>query len=440
MGAEHDESTDEEPDDAHDPADDAADRAAPDTQLLDERAFMLEVAAEWPPSGQFEFIGYLRPAGITVWVHPTAPAGSLAALLAANDLVRGAPSVTPSESADDVGRGVLLSADGRVFRERTSEVSARIAALASMPQFDAVAESTVSQVHAPGSTAVRNDDVPPLPDDRATDRHSEGGIAGSDDRELVVSSGSPWRKVGVALLRRSNTNIDALTGWGPGGSGAFIGPRAVLTAAHVVIDDGDDDEPKILAAGPAKRGDSWSGDDPPPNAAEGNDKFPWGLRRVSWYFWPEDHESGEFRYDYALVILRDLNWAPGRVGFGYQTTTWLDYKGYNLAGYPSDDESCKDSPDDDEKCGGYLYKNYGNITAVGKWSGVHYIDTQPGMSGGPVYELQESIDRRTIYFINVAQCDTSDCGMAKRLRKGSFRTLCGWIDVFPSSHFSNVDC
>lgn len=401
---------------------------------------MLEVAGEWPPSDQFEFIGYLRPEGITEWVHPTAPAASLAALLAANDVVRGTPSVTPPESADDVGRGILLSADGRVFRERTSAISARIAALATMPEFDAVDEPTVSQVHAPGGTAAQGDDAPRLPDDRATDRHSEGGIAGSDDRDLVTSSGSPWRKVGVALLRRDDSNINSPDGWAGGGSGAFIGPRAVLTAAHVVVGDGDDAKPRILAVAPAKRGASWSGETPPANGVFSNEKYPWGLRRVKWYFWAEDFEPGEFRYDYALVILRDLTWSPGNVRFGYQSTTWLDYRGYNMAGYPGNDEPCKHSPDDDGKCGGYLYKNYGNITAVGKWAGVHYIDTQPGMSGGPVYHLEEEIDRRTIYLINVAECDNSDCGMAKRLRKGSYRTLCGWIDVFPSAHFSNIEC
>lgn len=331
-----------------------------------------------------------------------------------------------------------MSADGRVFRERASEVSDRIAALAMMPEFDAVDEPTVSQVQAPGSADAN--DGPWFPDDRATNRQTEGGIAGSDDRNLVTSAGSPWRMVGVALMRRGNEDINSTDGWGAGGSGAFIGPRTLLTAAHVVIDDGDDDMPNTLAAAPAKRGNSWSTDDPPENGVDANAKYPWGLRRATWYFWPEDHERNEFRYDYALVVLRDFNWAPGRVGFGYQTTTWLDYKGYNMAGYPGDGQSCKHSPDPDGKCGGYLYKNYGNITAVGKWTGVHYIDTQPGMSGAPVYELKEDIDRRRIYWINVAECDNSDCGMAKRLRKGSFRTICRWIDIFPGACASNPDC
>lgn len=62
-----------------------------------------------------------------------------------------------------------------------------------------------------------------------------------------------------------------------------------------------------------------------------------------------------------------------------------------------------------------------------------------GSSTSPIYQLGNN-DKRTLFFINVAECDTSDCGVGKRIRAGSFGTICDWIDTRPSSYFSNVEC
>jgi V8-like Glu-specific endopeptidase len=369
-----------------------------------------------PPEDRFEFLGYLKPANSDVWIHPDVePAESL------QDLLRERLLEFPRQD-DDAARGILVSADGRVFVERESVYGLRLRALTSMPP--------EGQSSTRGTDYVGDGEVDPDPEDgegRDVEAEPKDTIFGSDGRSLRTTSSYPWRAVGVSILRSSGGN------WSRGaGSAAMIGPRAALTAAHVISPNGSSFN--VLGVAPAARGYSWCSGSGSNNAS--TCKFPFGLRTVQWYYWPGQWEGGGAKYDYGVLILQDQNWSPGWIRFGYQSTSWLDWRNMNTAGYPAPGKSCSASPDSDGECGGYMYRQYENTRSVYTNVAYHKFDVQEGQSGAPIYNKSGS--DRVVYLIHRGSNGTS--AWAKRLRSGSFSTVCSWVKNWPSSFFSNVNC
>ena len=210
----------------------------------------------------------------------------------------------------------------------------------------------------------------------------------------------------------------------------MVGHRSVLTAAHCISSNGSS-VTKAMRVAPAGRGIDYAGN-----------RSPFGNRYVEWYTWPNgwNGNNSNVRYDYAILRLTDINWSPGYVRFGHQTTTWLDYKNYNTAGYPAESHSCADSPLDSGshagKCAGYMYRQYAAVTAVGASGMWHQHDISPGQSGSPLYILNGN--DRVIY--GVVHGGTQWDNLAHRIRSGSYGLICSAVNAAPSSYFSNPSC
>ena len=384
------------------------------------------------------FLGYLEPeGGLPVWVHDEPPAKDLDELLQKAGISRDiAPDmiarsgVAPFVPSDhDVGRGILVSADGRVFVERDEVV------------MDRILESALSPEDGPLGDDEGNEgtggDLPaedlPSNDERmgggADPRHVAQAmqpqmdrIRGADDREVWTGTEYPNRAYGVQILRWEGLSA----GYRRDGfmaSAASIGPRHILTAAHVISPNGRDF--RVLGAAPAARGASWSGEGAPPEGTA-NGKFPFGVRMVQWYYWPTGWDGSKRKCDYGLLILRDLCWSPGWVPFRTASTTWLDYRPVGSVGSPGMSKDCADSPDADGECGGYIYEQWGSqTTAVTTNRIYHRLDVQEGQSGAPL------VMNGAIYgtYVNSG----GNWAYGKRLRVGSRQTICDWM-----SNWTNV--
>jgi V8-like Glu-specific endopeptidase len=420
--------------------------------------FLHETALQNPPASDFEFIGYVAPDdGTDIWIHDAPPSPSIQTLLAKHGVDQAVAS-DKNGVADDVARGVLVSADGRVFVEREEVVETRRQQLAFMPP----AKRSGPNYPEDGDSDEDNEGVEPeltpsewpgeakpstrlIPDSGASSQHGPHSLAdlprvlgdkiwGNDDRKLVTSSATPWRQVGVQGWRLNNGS------WvRSGGSLEMIGPRAALTVAHVITKSGS--TITIQGIAPAARGISWSGDPVPPEG-QSNSKFPFGVRRLQWVYFPSQWpgSGGDIAWDYGVVIMNDINWSPGWIWFGYKPcsgTNGLDWRNHNMAGYPGSSKECLDSPNSNGTCGGYMYRQYERTRSCSVNTLWHEFDVQEGQSGAPVYQYHSSSGSRTVYAMHKS---SSDYSRAKRIREGSFSTICSWMHNWPSSYWANPSC
>jgi V8-like Glu-specific endopeptidase len=404
--------------------------APSDEPPMQEPDFLAEVAAESPPPDRYDFLGYVKLEGSGYWIHDEEPAESVTALLEKHGIDPTDPDQgivnPPIDSKDhDAGRMIVVSADGRMFLEREDAFVERLLEIQASP------EAWVSYLE---------DEIPPPPDDGSIGEVDEpsfrDGIWYSDTRDLVASPSSyPWRAVGVQMFKHEAGNEWAVSDWDRYGSGTMIGPRTVLTAAHVLLEG---NIVHIMAAAAGAHGKSFSSDGDPGPGYSTNAKYPWGIRRAVWYMWPLAHYAeDEWKYDYAAIALQDLSWSPGFIRFGHNSTTWLNYRYYNSSGYPQDIFDCAASPVDSGECDGWMYSAFDQVREVWSYTARHRLDNQPGQSGSGIYVYRENTGDRVEYFIQVAACEGSgpDCGLGKRLREGSTSSICNVVNDFPSSYW-----
>ncbi|MEM6292058.1 MAG: hypothetical protein AAGA54_12360 [Myxococcota bacterium] len=409
-------------------------RDVADLPALEGEAFLLELSRVSPPADQYEFIGFVRLEGEPLWVHDTPPEGSVGDVLAAAGIQMGDPlqgvELPPGLEDTDAARGILVSADGRLFVERLDAFEARLERIASMPESGMSGAESQGYV-PPGLTVPRSAVIPPP-------KPAAAGIHGADQRTPVTTSDYPYRAAGVSILRPSGGSGSIFSNsrkWNSAGSAAMIGPRHATTAVHVFLSGGD---LMVRGLGPAARGPTWPGADgtgPGPNYAA-NAQFPFGARRTVWYAWSTGYDGGP-AYDYGMMVMQDLAWSPGHLRLGYQSTSWLDFRdGWYMFGYPND--SCANGYGGSSECGGFMYRIKGETRGVYPQTAIHWLDTASGQSGANLY-IKNGNDR-VVYLINHGECTQRDCGVAKRLRAGSYSNMCSVVNSFPSSFFDTVDC
>lgn len=398
-----------------------------------------ETSRDTPPEDTYEFVGYVRIPGLP-FIHDAVPYDNVADLLRDHGVELGDPDqglrAPPVPAEDhDVGRGLALSADGRLFIEREGVFRKRLLASLEAP------ESGASFMPWENGPPNYDDDVDPSDEEESLGYRS--GIHGPDSRKYVGNSEAwPHRAVGVQTLiwdadEDSDYFYDPDARFARAGSGTMISPRALATAAHVILEPNGDISPQAVA--PGAKSQSLHGGFPR-HGLESSDKFPWGGRRVQWYYWPVAYGGySDWKWDYGVMVLYDLNWTPGHIRVGHQSTSWLNYREFNMSGYPDPDYHCADSPFVDSDCDGAQYRVHGDVRAVWSYTARTWLDTQPGQSGSGIYFKRG--EDRVLYLINVASCeDPVDCGLAKRLTAGSRGTICNWMEAWPSIHFDNPSC
>lgn len=216
----------------------------------------------------------------------------------------------------------------------------------------------------------------------------------------------------------------------------MIAPRVVLTSAHCVSPDGK--SLRSRRAAPAARGESYTGN-----------KFPFGTRFVEWYVLPSKWKGQDTpRYDYAMLILRDINSSPGWVFVG--TKSNIAYTNHNTAGYPANHNNCQNAPPSaGGKCDGFMYSQYERIRTAGYGYFFHEFDTNDGQSGSPIYEYQEPTFRKVF---GVHKGSVGKYNTATHINKSSFGLICkvlngdfkyeinGETRTAKSSFFPNPKC
>jgi len=361
----------------------------------------LEALADEEPVG-FEFIGTVPI--LTIAEAETATAARQQALASLSRVEYDAlAALEPEPGGDDLA--VMVSADGRMFREIPGFYPQRgglgVGSETTAPQAGAPAGPRLSGGATPDAHPSYEDEFtdlekPPLPN-----------IWGCcDGRELRSTSTSqfPWRAVGVALWDRGTTDADC--------SGGMISHRVVFTAAHCVSPDGN--SLRRFDAVPGARGEGFAGD-----------RSPFSARFVSWYVWPNDWEGQTTaRYDYAMLILQDIDWSPGHVHFRDQGVAYSDK---NTAGFPGEDFDCAAAPAaTDPECGGYMYRQFEEIRSAGFGYFYHEFDQHDGQSGSPVYSFDEDTGKRRI--VGNIEGEVGKYNTAHKINSNSVGFLCKVID------------
>lgn len=236
---------------------------------------------------------------------------------------------------------------------------------------------------------------------------------------------SPLRMVG-ALSGTGNTQDGGCTG-------TKIGPRAVLTAAHCVMNSSGN----ITTSG-------WF------NPGQTNTQRPFGSIRWSGVFLRDWRVHR--KYDYAVLFLTDSSTAVGLGWLG--VAYWNGASGYtgrgaSLHGYPcganrgcgqTTSQRCKASPRSDKRCDGWMYSHSRNLWD-NSYRGDHLLqydhDMSSGQSGSSVYVKLSSNDRRVVA---VNTHSWSGVSMGPRFRSSMWNDVCTWIAAVPSAFGVHGSC
>lgn len=212
-------------------------------------AQLQELADIEPDLESFEFLGYVAPGGLDLWVHDVAPAPSVDALLDKAGIERTIPGVE-----DSGHRMLLLSADGRLYIEKEDVFLSRLEAFTlAAEEFASEADDVAAVGQDPPFLSGAASQTASAPEGRnlsAAPRATGDTIHGTDGRTLSLSTSYPFRAMGVALFSRTSTS--PLSHAQNAGSASMIGPRQAVTVAHTFTDGSNVDT--ALGVAPAVRG------------------------------------------------------------------------------------------------------------------------------------------------------------------------------------------
>jgi len=234
----------------------------------------------------------------------------------------------------------------------------------------------------------------------------QAGEAASTQTQITETTLYPWRAnafLKVNVPGKSETFLG--TGW-------FIGPYAVATAAHVVF-------PReagiytgwasLIEVIPGLNGIV----NPPPYGTFTSDNF----------HCPDGWQSeGDLRLDYGVVLLtQGVGSQVGSYGFATYSDDDLNTAVGNLAGYP------EYKPDGSPALGTQWY-DAGSIVQVDPWFIYYDLDTQPGESGSCVYRnIGEQRYAMAIHTAGQQGGAGSDRGL--RISEPVFQNLQQWASM-----------
>lgn len=218
-------------------------------------------------------------------------------------------------------------------------------------------------------------------------------VHGADDRVRVGDTTAyPFRTI-------CHLEITAANGKRYIGSGAFIGPRVVLTAGHCVYLHADGGWARQVRVIPGRNGNTMPYGDAT------------GTRYWSVKGWVNDRDSD---YDYAVIVLPSA--LGSRVGWmGLANLSFFSLLGLNVntSGYPGD------------KPYGTQWWNANNILAVTGRRLYYRIDTMGGQSGSPVWRFKDG----QRHIVGIHTTGGSVFNGATRVNDDVFKNLVSWKNL-----------
>lgn len=217
-------------------------------------------------------------------------------------------------------------------------------------------------------------------------------VHGSDDRVQVGNTTPyPWRTI-------CHLEIAAANGKSFIGSGAFIGPRVVLTAGHCVYLHGNGGWAKNVRVIPGRNGNAR----------------PYGDAVGTYYHsvkgWTNSQDAD---YDYGVIVLpsnKKLGDTVGWMGLANLSMASLMGLNVNSSGYPGD------------KPYGTQWWNANNILAVTNRRLYYQIDTMGGQSGSPVWRFKDG----NRHIVGIHTTGGSPFNGATRINEAVFDNLVAW--------------
>ncbi len=288
-----------------------------------------------------------------------------------------------------------------------------------------------SEPPSPG-TAVVGDDGFTLQNDVTPQKGFIGTDWWNDDRLRVPSASQltsyPFRVIGAMSGSGSTTSGSC--------SGAKVGPRAVLTASHCVMNGAGE----ISFRGRFNPGQSAT--------SAFNGSIPWsGVFLRDWRI----HR----KYDYAIIFLQD---SQSVVSLGWLGIVWWNSasgylgKGTVNRGYPCGptapngcglvtSQRCKQSPYVSKLCGGWMYMDDGSIAFSDQVTNddllIFWEDVSWGHSGSPITTTTNNV------LAVATHCPSAvypNACAGPRFRPSMWNDVCSWIAAVPSAYATHPLC
>ena len=289
-------------------------------------------------------------------------------------------SPSPDSHEDSLGIASVLAGEKRrdvLVRRAFMEETYGGGSLEAVPGYDSVSALTTG-VTSPGSVRWPQLQPRPLPVKASLDAITPESVIGEDTRRPVPSTVSlPWRCIALLKIRYRSGRTGQGTGW-------FIGPRTLVTAAHCVHHPIAKAASQIVVTPGFHRGAA-----------------PFGQYEVVDSLWnPAWKDSFDPVLDFALIY---INENPGVGWFGYAAAAEPNLRRVlvNIAGYPEDRPQTQ-------------WYDGARIADVDRNFIYHNIDTEQGESGAPLFWSDRS-QRIGLGIHTYSQGDGLPTNLARRI-------------------------